>query len=421
MPKQYSPDDFICTVCIDDALLKTIVRDRGNSEICALCGKENNAISIGDLAAVMYPVVRRFYVQGANYLGTPEGDDLSWVVQDLLGQCLECEDCLIDALCDADPADLRHGEEPFLERDGNYKNKPSDLSNYYYRWGKIRQDLKTRRRFFNEAAKEFFDSLFVDLEHAKAPADPTRWDPDAPPVPVVRTMPAGTTIYRGRICYEDTLVAIVKAPEPQLGVPPLDKARAGRMNSEGIRVFYGALEEDTCVAELRPSIGGLAIVGRFSLQSDVRMLDFRLLDDAYPEQPTSPFQKDAEDQYARREFVRRIHRLIADPVAPGREHEYLITQCLAEYLSHVRKPGLDGLVFESTQRENGANIVLFPTTTPADEGEETRSQGSFPVQFLGDRPNLFRTERVFYKTKPEKYSVDDNGVRLASDYEEDES
>ena len=36
----------------------------------------------------------------------------------------------------------------------------------------------------------------------------------------------------------------------QLGPPPAsDKATAGRMNAEGIPVFYGALEEETCVSD----------------------------------------------------------------------------------------------------------------------------------------------------------------------------
>lgn len=49
------------------------------------------------------------------------------------------------------------------------------------------------------------------------------------------------------------------------------------------------------------------------------------------------------------------------PVMPDDEPiEYLITQMIADYLSRTPKPGLDGMLFPSVQKEGDrANVVLF--------------------------------------------------------------
>ena len=35
------------------------------------------------------------------------------------------------------------------------------------------------------------------------------------------------------------------------------------MNAAGISVFYGAMEEETCIAEARAPVGSYVVIGRF--------------------------------------------------------------------------------------------------------------------------------------------------------------
>ena len=49
------------------------------------------------------------------------------------------------------------------------------------------------------------------------------------------------------------------------------------MNAEGIPVFYGALEEDTCVSEVRADVGSLVVLGKFNLLNPTRILDLDAL------------------------------------------------------------------------------------------------------------------------------------------------
>jgi hypothetical protein len=71
------------------------------------------------------------------------------------------------------------------------------------------------------------------------------------------------------------------------------------------------------------------------------------------------FQPDYDDKVRRREFIRNLHNKIRQPVLPGKEQDYLVTQAFAEYLAAVHIPRFDGVIFGSAQHKSGRNVVLF--------------------------------------------------------------
>src|SRR6202035_2572480 len=113
-------------------------------------------------------------------------------------------------------------------------------------------------------------------------------------------------------------------------LPPADQARAGRMNVEGVVVFYGATDSETCVAEMRPALGGDTALIALQTTRPVRLLDFTRLEKSHNE-GLSYFQPNFTAEVERLAFLRRLHTLISQPVVPGRESDYLITQTMAEY------------------------------------------------------------------------------------------
>lgn len=136
-----------------------------------------------------------------------------------------------------------------------------------------------------------------------------------------------------------------KNPQRDVGQPPPESARAGRMNPTGISVFYGALGKDTAVAEVRPPVGSLVVVAGFRPTRKLRLLNLPRIDDVYT---GSIFCADYESKAARRAFLEGFHRLIASPVQPHDEPlEYIPTQAVAEYVAHVL--GFDGILYASAQ------------------------------------------------------------------------
>jgi hypothetical protein len=134
-------------------------------------------------------------------------------------------------------------------------------------------------------------------------------------------------------------------PRHELSPPPYAKAVQGRMNPTGIPVFYGAFAAAVAIAEVRPPVGGIVLVGAFRPLRPLRLLDLPRIGHRFT---GSIFAPGYADRAARALFLRSFHRLIASPVQPQDEPiEYLPTQAVAEYVRNVL--GFDGIAFHSTQ------------------------------------------------------------------------
>ena len=208
------------------------------------------------------------------------------------------------------------------------------------------------------------------------------------------------------------------------------------MNAAGVAVFYGALDSDTCLAEMRPALGGRVLVGEFRTTRPLRVLDFRRLEGARLAE-LSYFDSKYGEQRERAVFLRRLHGLISRPVVPGHEDEYLITQTLTEYLAHVHRPTFDGVIFQSVQRQGGANLVLFgrdgfeqlidiaegnadklPLFTPPLPEGEPKQILLFPVEHVTNSAKLYVTRSIEYSHHELHFSVDEKYL-FVHDHDED--
>jgi hypothetical protein len=151
------------------------------------------------------------------------------------------------------------------------------------------------------------------------------------------------------------------------------------MNATGISVFYGAMEPDTCIAEVRAPVGSYVVLGRFEIIRPVRFLDLDLLTKITPDgsffdpqfvldleltkvtTDGSWFDPQFVTDSNRAAFLRHLVDDISRPIMPrDEEFEYLPTQAVSEYLALCVKPRLDGIIFHSAQTaREGRNVVLF--------------------------------------------------------------
>jgi hypothetical protein len=437
--KNYDEDDAVCVDCIEDEALRELVEAEGHDQICVECGERNTAVSIKDLAALIDPYIREHYEPGPyerrygagdddSYWEEQQGEDLSSVVQDIVGQYFEFNDALVDALIENDPADIRDGDEPFFASDISYVQTRVYVGHLYEEWRAISSELRTERRFFSDRARKFFDWLFAGIEdlwfyEQKEDQDSTLLS-EGTKLGVIQELPAGAVLYRARRAdTREDYTRLVLKPALELAPPPSRYARAGRMNAEGVTIFYGALDAETCLAEMRSSIDGYTVLGRFETLKALRILDFSRLDKAYWDgKRLSYFQNDFDEQVTRRKFRRRLHKLISEPVIPGHEDEYLMTQVLAEYLAYVRSANFDGLFFASTQYEDGTNVVLFPKHTDAAlENEGNGTLARFPLKYMDESAEIYRTRGIKYDIPRVDFFLIDDRLHLHDrDYDEDD-
>ncbi len=386
----------ICSDCIQDVHLKEIATKEGEPLICSVCmDDKRDCLGVEQLASLLEPVMRSHFSIGKEVqrldtddklVWDQEGDDLSWVVQEVLGQYVEFERELIHAIIKLDDYRPQDGEDPFWEDTANYV-PTNAYDQFRAKWDGALEELKSRQRFFSQSAKELFSDLFNEV-------DTLVISDNGVIVPVVRSLETGTVLHRSRLCRSNEwLKDFYRDPFTQVGPPPQISARAGRMNADGIVVFYGAIEQETCLAELRPPLGGFVVAISVRTAKPLRILDFIRLDKARDYTALSYFQPTFDAELAKRRFLRRLHTLVSRQITPGHETDYLITQTMAEYLTHLAEPPFNGVIFSSPQAKGGQNIVLF-----ADPGVLSDSTSQiFGIDYVPESFRLFRTKRIEYE------------------------
>lgn len=395
----------VCWECVEDVYLKKIVKKTGKGADCSICGRRRKSFSAEDLAALIDPILREHVKPGESVKRfgpddddwwDQEGDALDHHVQEIIGQYLGFEEEIIDALEDQDPAQPQDGEVPFYDNSQSYVSVRMGPFVYQSEWDDLSDALKHRTRFFNSYALSFFGRLFEDLEKL------TIWNKDSHSEEALSyELPQGSRLFRARICRSDSIIrAAFEDPFKNIGPPPREAARAGRMNAEGIVVFYGALDSETCLAETRPAIGDRVGIMELSTTRPLSLLDFGRVEEAYS--GLSSFQSNFDEKMERNAFLRRLETLISKPIIPGRESDYLITQTMAEYLTRVRSPRFDGMVFNSAQRSGGKNVAIFPDP-----------QDSFAMQYVADSFNVRSVNSVEYSHDPVRVTKYDGEVYIS--------
>lgn len=405
----------VCSDCFEDEYLKQKVMEEGEEEECSCCGLDAHpAIGIETLGEWLEPILREHFQLGDEYKHygrdddhgewRQEGDYLGGVVQEVLGQYFDFEDEIVDAVIQAEDAWPQDGDYGIWDATSSYVPTKVRIGHLVHEWDEAAFQIRHTSRFFSTAAKALFDKVFNDIDHLRASVGREYH-------PVVFDMPAETRIFRARVgAGESFLKDAYHDPYKHIGPPPRDKARAGRMNAEGIVVFYGAMDVETCLSELRPAIGSDSMVMEVQTSRALRVLDFSRLEKAIGARPLSYFEPGFSEKVEIRKFLRQLHYRIARPVIPGRESEYLITQTMAEYLAYVMPHPVDGVMFSSAQKEGGTNIVLFP--------ERNANLPEFSINYVPDSLRLFRTSAIEYSHNELNVYQGDDGIPWIGSYDD---
>jgi hypothetical protein len=295
--------------------------------------------------------------------GLPYDSEIDWTrsgepIADVIAEIAQLEPEAAEAvrkhLSEETAWDAHEGgyEDPF-GIDAYYEEGRPDTGGFHESWEFFRQEIRSRARFFSRSAQGALDEIFGDLAKLKA------WE-GTPAIKQISPTEDARFFYRARIAYSEAeLQDILAEPVKNLGPPPSRLARAGRMNAAGISVFYGAIEADTCVAEVRAPVGSYVVHGQFELILPVRVLDLNVL--AKVATDISWFHLEFATRSNRAAFLRHLVNEISQPILPrDEEFEYLATQAVSEYLASCLEPRLDGIIYRSAQiAGQGQNVVLF--------------------------------------------------------------
>jgi len=343
-------NSVVCFKCVIDPYLSRQIQRSGTSTSCSLCALKRKCMPLSEIVSRVEGILDKYVYEGERRLfwnsgGLSDGQSGD-SIEHWVSEIFDCDNVepIVEAVC---------GNLTAYHRDLNYQKSPFNPEDIGNEWGKFQEGIKHGNRFFNEGAKAFLDWVFEGLDKYSASSDENA-------VVRVLTPEDAPPIFRARTCMTvDTVCDITADPARNLAAPPKERAGQGRMNPAGVPAFYGAFERETCVAELRPPIGGTVVSGEFRLNKDVRVLDFGRFEKADLGPKPSFFEPRYFAKVGRRNLLTYLHNEITIPMLPGSERNYLIPQVIAEYLYTHCKPKLDGVIFKSVQNPEGSNIVLF--------------------------------------------------------------
>lgn len=361
----------VCFACIGEQYLRGEIRGMGKRAKCSYCGKTRRSYSVGELAERIETTFEQHYIRTSDqpndyqsmllhdressYEWYRRGEPVTDAIMnaaDIPQQAAEdIQKVLEDKHDDLELAQM--GEETEFADDSHYEEKGASDEVWQEDWRSFENSLKTEARFFSRTAANHLTSIFDGIDELRT-RDERRLVVDAGP---------GTnfhTLYRARVFQsDDKLEAALCRPDTQLGSPPALLAAAGRMNARGISVFYGANDQKTAIAEVRPPVGSQVVVAQFEIVRKLRLLDLTAVSDVRV--TGSIFDLGLAGRMERAVFLRSLSSRITRPVMPDDElFEYLVTQAVADFLATESSVPIDGIVFPSVQAAGDVlNVVLF--------------------------------------------------------------
>jgi hypothetical protein len=369
-----APDDLtekrICFNCVGETYLKKEIKTEGIEAKCSYCGKYAPSHSLGILADRIDAVFSNFYERTS-----PDPDSIEEMqIREFAVEWERHGTPVVDAIEEA--ADFQYykiaeeiqsileekysdfesdkiGLETEYAGESYYELIAPDVKYWQDLWAQFVDAVKFRGRMFNEEASDILNMIFADLELLKTGHRPR----------LIVEMGPGTEykgLYRARVFINDKVLKLGLAnPDKELGPPPGELASAGRMNSRGISVFYGADSPFVALSEVRPPVGSKVGIAVFNFVRSVKVLNLDALINV--RSTGSIFDPGESKSRQRLAFLTSLTGLMTMPVMPGeKEMNYIPTQAVADFLAGHTNPNLDGVQFSSVQSGGkGKNVVLF--------------------------------------------------------------
>lgn len=371
----------ICSSCINEFYLKDQLLNNGDMDNCSYCDKHSKCYSLRKISGIIDATFENHFIRTREnptsyqyamlsdkefcYDWERDGEQVHYAIMNAAQipekAALDIQAILNEKYFDIEMAQC--GEEWEFSGDSYYSESSINSENWDSEWRKFKHSLNSENRFFNATASNFLESVFSDISSLQTYNEHSL-------IVKVGSDNEINELFRARSFQSDDMLETALAyPEKELSPPPSALARAGRMNSDGISVFYGASSEETAIAEVRPPVGAKVAVARFDIIKTLNLLDLRALEFIIP--VGSIFNPVFSEQLERIHFLKKFCRRIASPVMPDHEiYEYIPTQAIADYLATENTPRLDGIIFPSVQTvKNDFNIVLFHNSSRVEKIE----------------------------------------------------
>lgn len=332
---------FCCSNCFRDNEIRAIINENKTIGNCDFCGSTN--VNVFDLIsnhviAELFDGLLDTYTPAAelpNDFPKDQTDLLKnilcyrWNIFNLKPDCIYR---LIVSICaeryieQADLFDSPIGIR--VTQDCDYLEENSILKNFC--WDDFVEGIKRENRFHSNYINT--EKLFVFLKCAK------------------KLHRSGEIFYRSRVSPDKNGFS-----KKEMGSPPNDYSKGGRINPTGISVLYLSDSKDTTLYEVRAGMYDYITVGRFRLKKNIEIINFADIESISPFIGIG-YGFDLTQYAINIEHLRLIGQEIAKPLRNGNNLDYLPTQYISDF---IKSKGFDGVEYYSTMCDGGINLAVF--------------------------------------------------------------
>ena len=355
-------DLYVCDDCFSDYALKAFVSRNASSTDCSFCDRTSSRAPI---AVPIDDVLELINQSLCTEWGDPDDEGIPYDSREggYQWSTTDTYDLFLDEVNPAtangelyDTIFLAFEERLWCQKEA-FRLRPD--VRLYNSWKHFSSLTKHKNRYLflmdHDPDGEFRDPDYI------APATMlSRIGEVVADLGLIRTLPAGTQIYRARLHHPDISLSRVSELSPP---PPEQAVHANRMSPAGIPMFYGSFDSKVAVQEVcygEEMNNGVVTVGIFVTARPIEVVDFVNL-------PDFPSLFDEERRHQRFP-ISFLYGFVTDLCCPidrdGRDHiEYVPTQIVTEYFRHVfpSRYGVEvsGLIYESARNRRGENCALF--------------------------------------------------------------
>lgn len=362
----FDEDKNVCAEHFEDPYLQTYINDNGHPGKCSYCGKRKGKVlsmeqftdfvksklsqRLCPLDDANLPLANSYYddedeeIPGFSRAGCyiiPNSAEKYESVQDLMENYNLCTS---DETLNEDIASCFNYDE-LTRTDVFEEDVDEELS---YAWDNFVKMVKHQKRytFFKDPRfirqEEWKDDILTEINQLCCNI-------------LVTQLPQGTIVFRGR--PNDT--GMPRTMFKDLTAPPVEAAKENRMSATGISMFYGALDSDTPVNEIRNYEPGAVIdLGEFILKKELIVVDLFKI----------PVRLSfwMPQYYLEYKFLKQFHSEITKPITQNAGIEYVPTQIFTEYIRFMNDKHIDGIIYKSSLTGKKNIVLFYDNTTTVD-------------------------------------------------------
>lgn len=343
-------EKLVCSRCASIYSLEKYIRDNGKSSVCSYCGDNENFTLQRDtmfeyikskLEELLTPL--SFYSKLQGHYSHAHEDITIYSDGYEFFQWYESffNNMFFDELLDYINYFFR--KEPLISLVDSFRYPEDTCSSHSLKWSIFVNKLNHEYRYSNREITSLIESILSPAVESGKLVNK-----------YLKRINKGSILYRGRIFNSNKEKEDIKlAPFRQLEPPPVEIASEQRMTPSGVSAFYGALDRETCQAELRPIAGVKIATCAFKAINGFKLIDLDAFQKIKPSDigwHQDPFQEGLGNKIDSVYFFSQLYSELVKPSTAGDAKTYRLTQLFFEVLRVNFLNQVHGIAFSSVQR-----------------------------------------------------------------------